>query len=224
MDEKWIAPTKQSKRGDRRARQNKRSGVVTIPKLVSSVIIKRNFRYLATTSLSTPTAILRGYMLNTFLMNLSSSAANFRVGDGVRIKRIRAFLPASSTVWNGSVTLTTVPQVVVTWASLNATGLSVTESNGGSTMMMVDFAPPRNSLAGFWSATAQSESEAILYLQCTIGTIFDISTEIVLNGETAGAASVTTTNSGVAGILYTSYFDGPRASASLAPVGVLSLN
>jgi hypothetical protein len=163
-------------------------------------------------------------MLNTMLMNLSSSAANFRVGDGVRLKRIRAFLPSSSSVWNGSVILNTIPQVVVTWASLNASGASIVEVNGGSTMMMVDFVPPKDSLAGFWSATGQSESEAILYLQCSPGVILDVSTEIVVNGVTQGAASVTTTNSGVAGNLYISYFDGPRSSASLSPVGILSLN
>jgi hypothetical protein len=220
-----LTPKNQPKRGDRRARQNKSPNmVVSIPKLISSLRVTKTFRYLASLALSAPTPITRGFLLNQLVLNKASSTSSWRLPTAVRLIRIRAYLNASSTVWNGSVSLTTVPQVAVTWASGNSPSETLTESNGGSTMSTCVFKPPRGSLAGFWSSSGVNESEVVLYIQTAVGITFDVTYEMILTTNDQVPSSVATAASGVAGTQYACYFDGPNTGASLVPVGLPSIN
>jgi len=220
-----LTPNKSSKRGDRRARQNKSSGMVTsIPKLVSSLRVTKTIRYVATIALSTVTPVTRGFLLNTYVINKAGSTSSWRMCTAVRLVRIRAYLNASSTLWNGSLAVTSIPQVSVTWASENSPSESVTESNGGTIMKACTFKPPRGSLASFWTTSGQNESDVILYLQTTVGIYYDVTYEMNFISLTQVPSSVATAASGVAGTMYGCYFDGPNTGASLAPVGVPAIN
>jgi hypothetical protein len=127
-------------------------------------------------------------------------------------------------VYNGSSTLISVPSAAITWFSTNSPAETITESNGGTTMMRADFRPPRDSLAGFWSSTNINETEILLYIAISTGVIFDVTVQLTLTSLIEAPATVTTTASGVGGSVYTSYFDGPAAGAVMVPVSSLSLN
>jgi len=223
-----LIPSKNKRAVTRRASQNKSSGsmtgVVSIPKLISSLQLTHRFRYIATAALSSVTPITRGYMLNTLLFNMNGSTSNNRICHAVRLVSITAYIPGGLPVWNGSILLQVLPQVTVTWASENAPQVSVTESNGGSVMTRCVFSPPKDTLASYWSASAQAESVPILYIQTSGGVTFDVVTQFQIGGNLQGAIGVTTVNAGTAGLTYMSYFDGPNSgNEKLIPVGALSL-
>jgi len=217
-------PSKLRKRGERRARQNKYSAVISIPKLISSLRVTKKLRYVATIALTAPTPITRGFILNTFILNKASSTSSWRMCTAVRLIGIRAYLNASATLWNGSLALTSIPQVSVTWASENSPSESTSESNGGTQQMTCYFKPPRESLASFWSTSGQNESDVVCYMQTTVGVTFDVTYEMIMTTLTQVPSSVATAASGVAGTQYQCYFDGPNTGASLQPVGLPSLN
>jgi len=220
-----LTPNKSNKRGARRVRQNKSSGMVmSIPKLISSLRVKKTIRYVATIALSNITPITRGFILNTFVINKAGSTSSWRMCTAVRLVSIKAYLNASSTLWNGSLAVTSIPQVSVTWASENSPSESTTESNGGTIMKSCIFKPPKGSLSSFWTTSGQNESDVVLYIQTTVGVYFDVKYEMNLISLSQVPSSVATAASGVAGTMYGCYFDGPNTGASLAPVGVPAIN
>jgi len=158
------------------------------------------------------------------LMNISGSTSNLRVFHAVRLVSITAYLPTSSVVWNGSVTLAIVPSISVSWASENAPQTTTSESNPGSIMQKAVFRPPKDSLAAFWSTSSANESVPILYLQLSTGVILDVIIQANMSGALQGGTAVSTTSSGTAGIIYNSYFDGPNSGAVIVPQGTSSLN
>jgi len=189
---------------------------VTVPKLITSVKIAHRYRYIISTAISTPSPITRGFCLNTLLLNLGSGS-NWRVVHAVRLVSLTAFLPALGAVSGTS-------NFSLTWASENAPQETITESNVGSTMQMAVFRPPKDSLSAYWSASGQAESVPVLFIQGSAGVLIDVKYQFIITGYVSGPTAVSTTNSGTAGVIYSSYFDGPQSGASLVPVGTLALN
>jgi hypothetical protein len=153
--------------------------------------------------------ILRSMLLNTLLVNPSSTTLNIRICAAVRINRID---------------LTTSIGASLEWLSelgpSSATNISGTSTTAPGYLSQ---RPPNNSLASFWSRTGSAETVPIFALTCQINDYIDVSYSVVLFDQET-AVTVTTTNGGAAGQLYRTFLDGPTGAAQLSPLYCLSIN
>jgi hypothetical protein len=168
--------------------------------------------------------ITRAFILNSFLLN-QGSTSNYRLASSAKINWIRAFMPASGPVWNGSTSIIVGSSVSLCWQSEYSSDVTLTETNVGSTTQSCIFRPPKDSVAGFWSVGGVGESDVIFSLYASAGTLLDISFSYQLASLVDYVAtSVTTTASGTNGSIYQSYLDGPSSGAVFIPLGIQPLN
>lgn len=157
-------------------------------------------------------------MLNTLLVNQSSSTGNFRILSAIKLNRVEIWgLSGSGASDYGA------SSVVVEWLSQYSPTSEVTDSGTALYPAHVVTTPPRQSIASFWSMSGSNESEVLFKVIAPPGAIMDIWYDMVLQ-DGQGPTSVGTTASGVAGTLYYSHADGPDASSTWAPVSLTSLN
>jgi hypothetical protein len=96
--------------------------------------------------------------------------------QSVRIKKIRIFSPPPS---QGSVATCSV-EFSGTSSSFGSQEISDT-SNSVAQPAMIDTAPPRNSLASFWSSAGNVGQLAVI--NCPSGSIVDLTVDLILSDD-----------------------------------------
>jgi hypothetical protein len=219
-----ITPTsKQNKRGDRRDRQNKSSGVIEVHQtnfprqFKSNVIFKHKFRFQSFAAVTFTT--LRSDLLGLLAMNLTSGTSNASIIAGVKLNRVEMFAVGGS-----SVAAPFTPAVVsVEWLSNYGPSSEISDTGNAMTPAKVVSSPPRNSLASFWSLTGINPTETLFTMVCPINCVVDVWVDLVLeDGESS--LLYTTIAAGTAGQLYAGLLDrSAGAAAEMVPVSYQSL-
>jgi hypothetical protein len=218
-----MTPTKNNKRGDRRARQNKSSGTrqsVSVTnshfpqQFKSNVELKHRFRFQASTAGSY--SIARSQILN-LLCESSGTAAAYRIMSGAKLNRVEVFGVAG-----GGTNDYSASTVSLEWLSNLGPTSETSDTGNAMNPPHIVCSPPPQSLASFWSITGQNESEILFTVTVAIGGVIDIWLSAVLfDGETPVSATVT--SFGTLGQLYALPLDQSAGVGNLVPVSYNSI-
>jgi hypothetical protein len=219
-----ITPTSNSKRGDRRARQNKNSGgsvevhQLNFPAQFNSAVrLKHKFRF--NSSAAATFNIQRGDLL-ALLAVTTLTTTQTRIITGVKLNQIEMFALSG-----GSSALPfSTATVSIEWLSNNGPTNEISDTGNAFEPARVITSPPRLSLASFWSIQSGNETENLCSVVVVPNTVIDVWVEFVFaDGEVP--TTITTIASGVTGQLYAGYLDRHEgAAAVMVPVSYISLN
>jgi hypothetical protein len=164
-------------------------------------------------------SITRAMMLNTYLMNLTSSTSNARILQAIKLNRIEIFGAGASGVASTGF-------CAIQWLSTLGPAIELIDtSNSTAYPPHLITSPPPNTLASFWSIAGSNESEVLFKIYCVTNSVVDISFEAVFaDGANLLGAFITSANSGSSNYLYVSYLDGPNATGVYPAMGVATLN
>jgi len=124
----------------------------------------------------------RGNLLNLVRVAVSSTAAA-RIFSGVRLNWIKIYSFSNETE-------SEISTVSVEWTSTNGPSKVISDTGNPLHPAYVHTAPPRDSLASFWSLTGNNESDVLCFIVKPSSAICDINVSYTLqNGETPSSAS-----------------------------------
>jgi len=210
-------PTKNRKKRNRKT--GRRRGVTSanhIPQFQANVRFKHRFRFMSTSNQGS-LSITRAMLLNLYL-STGAGPAVYRVFHGVKLNKIEMWSPEGGASSSGA-----PQQMGIEWLSNLGPTSEVSDTGNMFNWAHVVTSPPRNSLAGFWSMSGQSESEILFNLQVPLSAVIDIWVEIILNDGNSAVVLTGFTNSPTSGVNYFSYLDGPGSTSYLSPVSVSAL-
>jgi hypothetical protein len=168
------------KRGDRRARQNKRSGSSQSrpTQIASNIMLSHRFRF--TSSSATPTSISTASLLcaaGTVAIDvMANTLSSFY--ESVRVRQVSIYAPAAA---QG-----TFATCSVEWVSTNqGNNQEVSDtSNSVSQPAHISASPPRMSLASFWSSLRNPG--ALFTIIAPPGSIIDVLVDLILSDDEQG--------------------------------------
>jgi len=143
-----------------------------------------------------------------------------RIFTGVKLNKLEMF-----GVGGGASALPfSTSTVSCQWISAYGPTNEISDTGNAFEPAHVDTAPPRQSVASFWSIQGTNETETIAQIVVTLGTIIDVWVEFVMQDAEA-ASLITTIAAGVTGQLYAGFLDrSAGAAAIMVPVSYVSLN
>jgi hypothetical protein len=210
-----LVPFEPRKRGVRRARQNKSSGMQSraarmAPQQISSnIVLRHTYRFVSTSGLGTaltPTSLLcaagtMGVVVNTQVNSFFAS---------VRIRRIVIYTPPASQGSNATCS--------VDWVGFNNSP-NIEQSDTTVSVAqpaIVSTSPPASSLASFWQVAGTA---TLCTLTAPTGSIIDVSLDLILTDDDAGTLANSTVATAALGIVYYLSLD-PNATHRYTPVSL----
>jgi hypothetical protein len=204
------------KRGDRRARQNKRSGSQQSrpSQIASNIELSHRYRFTSTSGAATSIDSLS-------LLCASGTVATgvnmlYSFYKSVRIKQVAIYAPPAAQ--GGFATCS------VEWVSNTGNNREISDtSNSVSVPSTITSSPPRNSLASFW--TSFDSTQILCILTAPIGSIIDVMLDLILydDEDSANGATYTSTALATVGNVYYLALDNSNATAHYVPVSLTTI-
>lgn len=187
-----------------------------LPAVQSDWTSSRRVRYICASGTSS-TSVTRADLLNVLFFNTAGTTTNYRLCTAVRLKRLH--------VWTIGNNFGVVATTSVEWLSESGPAKLVSDSSIGVSMPgYFTTAPPKDSLAGYWSLDGTNESTILFNVILPADSVVDAEFEVVMQNFIGVKAptAVTTSNNGTVGTLYTGFLDGV-GSGKIAPLSSISL-